>query len=119
MPENHAICMQRRMKSAWSKKCGTGRTCTTRIKSAIRDLDLKGGLHTNPDKLRQFGTIMNLSTVATDISFIGVYVAGTRSHQKLVMLFAFDPENINQYNANSFTKDSMLCYNQNGNNTLK
>ena len=89
MPENHAICMQKRMKSAWSNKCGTGRTCTSRIKTAIRDLDLKCGLHTDPGKLCHFGTILNLSTVATDISMIGLYVAGTNSHQKLILLFAF------------------------------
>ena len=118
IPENHAICMQRRMKSAWAKKCGTGRVCTNRIKSAIKEQNLTNGLHICKPRLEHFKTILNLSMVTSDISLIGLYKAGSKSNQKLILLFAFEPEDIDHYRNNSTIQNSILYYDRNCDITL-
>ena len=114
MPNNHALCMKRRLRRSWEASCGLGASSARKIGSVIRKLHVGNGLHVHDDILVPLLEELALDDVAIDIDLIGYHQSGPVGRRRVCFLFGFYPDNIAHYLNNAvFGRDS-INYGRNG-----
>ena len=118
MPTNHSICMRRRMIRSWTRACGVGAQAARNLVRMIQDLHLSNGLHISDEVLVPVLEKLGLDDVGADLDLIGYYQSGTRGRRRLILLFGFNPDDLNHYLAHSVVRHDILNYGRNGDMNL-
>ena len=114
MPNNHALCMKRRLRRSWEASCGLGAPSARKISSVIRKLHIGNGLHIHDDVLVPLLEELSLDDIAVDIDLIGYYQSGTVGRRRTCFLFGFYPDNIAHYLNNAVFGRESINYGRNG-----
>ena len=118
MPTNHSICMRRRMVRSWIRACGSGAQAARHLVNMVHDLHLSNGLHVSDDILVPVLERLGLDDVGADLDLIGYYQSGARGRRRLILLFAFNPDNLTHYLTHSIVRHDILNYGRNGDMNL-
>lgn len=119
MPNNHTICMKKRLERAWRSRVGSDANSQRRITSALNQLKLKNGLHIQDAILLPLLEKLNLINVASDLDIIGFYQSSSARQRKLLFVFGFHPDNESDYLEKAVIRGDLVNYGRNGDLSLR